>query len=177
MRHCNMENEGSSARWSPRLVGLFPLLVVLEAGCLRAPASRSTASPPTSVATVDDHPPGRSDCPWVADGCPDDDGCSDRRDARPPVTVSELPAAIRATCQDASPDPLLLAEVARELRDKPALTKVRVLCPNTDCGSAVRDELERRAPARVRIETVTDPGARFVEFEIAEWNGVACRSP
>ncbi|MBX3208757.1 MAG: hypothetical protein KF764_27240 [Labilithrix sp.] len=126
-------------------------------------------------ADYEDHPPGRSDCPWVAEGCPDDDGCSDLPDERAPIRLeaASVPPALRAACGRSAPLDETFAEVARELRDKPALTKLRIVAPNASCAAAIRDALEGDAKTRERLVTVTRP-TRYVLFEVAAWSGVAC---
>ncbi len=123
----------------------------------------------TRGASVDDHPPGRSDCPWVALGCDDDDGCAEGPDARPPPKVVPQPA-LREACGTAAPFDDTVAQVARELREKPDLTKLSIRAPTASCANAAREAIGAD-PSRVEIRIEPDV---FVLFGVSAWQGRTC---
>jgi hypothetical protein len=161
------------------------LLAVAVAACHRQGGAGRIANVEASAVHVeradgdayDDHPPGRSDCPWVATGCPDNDGCDEAPDGRGPVIVRPggVPAEISRACGPSAPLAVTFAEVARELREKPDLTTLRVIAPAADCARAVREALELEGQATGRIESAVVPGERYVQFEVAVWKGVSCK--
>jgi hypothetical protein len=112
-------------------------------------------------------------CPLL-DGCPGErrDGGSEDADGCP--GPAGIPAA--TTCLA---DESRLAAIAREIQKRPRLTMLRIVSSAPGCADQLRKGIERSGDSRAMLVAETrgdpDPCTPWARFEIASWDGQACR--
>jgi hypothetical protein len=124
-------------------------------------------------AECDDTPDPNDVCPLL-DGCPGErhDAGAEGDDGGP--GPAGIPAATACAVDESR-----LAAIAGEIRKRPALTTLRIVSNVPGCADRLRSGIEHSGIGGASLVAETrgapDPCAPWARFEIASWDGRACR--